>query len=264
VNDSKPCARCGGEPRVSSQAYCAQCLRQYKRDRTLKIATKNPLKCVSCGGMFVRIRSRQTVCSEKCRATRAAPRPKQSQLCVWCDVSYLPKRMSSRFCSMRCYEKWRYATVRSQPDFLESRTDYLTSYAALNRDALRAKSKTWREANPDRHRETNRTWWHANKHNVKPSRNLPMNAAKQRKRQKRIRDQSPYYFSHYEVLARLEYWSFRCWMCQGPFEAVDHVKPLCAGGLNVPANMRPACRSCNSSKGGKWFGVQQLSLFLRG
>lgn len=43
-----------------------------------------------------------------------------------------------------------------------------------------------------------------------------------------------------------------CWMCGGPKETVDHVKPLEKGGAHMLANLKPACRSCNSSKQHAW------------
>lgn len=43
-----------------------------------------------------------------------------------------------------------------------------------------------------------------------------------------------------------------CWMCGGPKEQVDHVKPLAKGGMHVLSNLRPACGSCNRSKKDKW------------
>lgn len=43
-----------------------------------------------------------------------------------------------------------------------------------------------------------------------------------------------------------------CWMCGGEADAIDHVKPLAAGGLNCLSNMRPACTPCNSRKQAKW------------
>jgi 5-methylcytosine-specific restriction endonuclease McrA len=52
-------------------------------------------------------------------------------------------------------------------------------------------------------------------------------------------------------------------MCSGPFEHVDHVKPIAKGGLNVLSNMRPACGSCNSAKRAKWFGVAELHRFSK-
>jgi 5-methylcytosine-specific restriction endonuclease McrA len=53
-------------------------------------------------------------------------------------------------------------------------------------------------------------------------------------------------------LARFALWGNRCWMCGAAASAGDHVKPLCKGGSNWPANIRPACISCNARKGRKW------------
>ncbi len=43
----------------------------------------------------------------------------------------------------------------------------------------------------------------------------------------------------------------RCYICGGPGREVDHVIPLANGGRHMPANIRPACRSCNSRKGNR-------------
>lgn len=43
-----------------------------------------------------------------------------------------------------------------------------------------------------------------------------------------------------------------CWMCGDEPDTVDHVKPLAKGGAHMLANLRPACKSCNSSKGATW------------
>lgn len=47
-----------------------------------------------------------------------------------------------------------------------------------------------------------------------------------------------------------------CWMCGGEWNTVDHVKPTVKGGPHILANLRPACRSCNSSKNATWRGVR--------
>jgi len=44
----------------------------------------------------------------------------------------------------------------------------------------------------------------------------------------------------------------KCWVCGCEAEAIDHVKPLDKGGAHLPANLRPICKPCNSSKGSKW------------
>lgn len=43
-----------------------------------------------------------------------------------------------------------------------------------------------------------------------------------------------------------------CWMCGGPKECTDHVKAVGIGGWDALSNIRPACRSCNSSKAFRW------------
>lgn len=48
--------------------------------------------------------------------------------------------------------------------------------------------------------------------------------------------------------ARWDYYGGRCWMCGCEAEGMDHVIALSSGGSNWPANLRPACASCNASK----------------
>lgn len=50
-------------------------------------------------------------------------------------------------------------------------------------------------------------------------------------------------------------WAFYgglCWICHSPAVEFDHVKPLSVGGSNWPANLRPACRTCNARKNDSW------------
>ena len=55
-----------------------------------------------------------------------------------------------------------------------------------------------------------------------------------------------------QVQARIAMWGFRCYVCGAPWQEVDHVKPIAAGGSNWPANLRPICLSCNRRKGCRW------------
>jgi 5-methylcytosine-specific restriction endonuclease McrA len=50
--------------------------------------------------------------------------------------------------------------------------------------------------------------------------------------------------------ARWDYYAGKCWMCGDLASEMDHVIPLTLGGPSWPSNLRPACRSCNASKGG--------------
>ncbi len=54
------------------------------------------------------------------------------------------------------------------------------------------------------------------------------------------------------MAAKISYWGQRCWICRGPYNAIDHVKPVFAGGAHMLSNLRPICITCNSSKGHKW------------
>ncbi len=44
-------------------------------------------------------------------------------------------------------------------------------------------------------------------------------------------------------------WGSSCAYCGGHADTLDHVRPLAHGGQTVPANLIPACRCCNYSKG---------------
>jgi 5-methylcytosine-specific restriction endonuclease McrA len=54
-----------------------------------------------------------------------------------------------------------------------------------------------------------------------------------------------------QLAARISYYGNRCAYCGAAYESVDHVIPLARGGSNWPANLRPACGFCNSSKADK-------------
>lgn len=59
-------------------------------------------------------------------------------------------------------------------------------------------------------------------------------------------------FAASELKAKMSYWGDKCWVCGGPAEAIDHVKPVSRGGPHMLANFRPICRLCNSRKSNIW------------
>src|ERR1035438_2863686 len=65
---------------------------------------------------------------------------------------------------------------------------------------------------------------------------------------------------HLRIIARIVYFGGRCWMCGGHYELMDHV---ISGGPDVPANMRPACASCNNAKSNRWTHTPTLKLQLK-
>lgn len=53
------------------------------------------------------------------------------------------------------------------------------------------------------------------------------------------------------IAARWAMFGGRCYICEAQAVETDHVIPLATGGLHVPANLRPVCRSCNAQKGAR-------------
>ena len=46
-------------------------------------------------------------------------------------------------------------------------------------------------------------------------------------------------------------WGDQCYICGGPVQHIEHVKPRKRGGGDTFANLRPSCAKCNLSKGAK-------------
>ena len=61
------------------------------------------------------------------------------------------------------------------------------------------------------------------------------------------------------IAGRWAMWGGRCYICGAPATATDHVIPLARGGTHWPANLRPICTRCNSSKGIHW-PIEQIKL----
>lgn len=83
------------------------------------------------------------------------------------------------------------------------------------------------------------------------------------RRRARVADAYVADYTQEQVQARMDYWGNKCWMCGGAFECIDHVKPIKKGGKDCPANFRPACKSCNSQKSARWYGVSGLHTFVK-
>lgn len=66
---------------------------------------------------------------------------------------------------------------------------------------------------------------------------------------------APGFCSAEQLKARFEFYGDRCAYCGAPAESADHVIALSRGGSNWPANIRPCCTPCNSSKRNKTLSV---------
>jgi len=72
-------------------------------------------------------------------------------------------------------------------------------------------------------------------------------------RRRRLLERAQGHATAAQIAARVAFYGGLCWICRtAPYTAIDHVKPLAVGGSNWPANLRPACTSCNARKGAQW------------
>lgn len=104
-------------------------------------------------------------------------------------------------------------------------------------------NKAWQEANPERYRAITRRA-----------------GANRRARQRSV---LVIPFTREQLDSRLQAFGYRCWMCGGNYEHLDHVKPFKANGPHILANLRPACSACNTAKSGRWYGSSELHQFIK-
>lgn len=105
--------------------------------------------------------------------------------------------------------------------------------------ANRRRVAEYRQRHPDRARDTIRRWRESGGSAAAADRRraLKLGAAGDATAQDRRQ--------------RWDYYGGQCWICGGAAATTDHVVALTRGGCNWPANLRPACKSCNSRKGTK-------------
>jgi 5-methylcytosine-specific restriction endonuclease McrA len=149
------------------------------------------------------------------------------------------------------YEANREATAARIKDYYEA-----------NRESVAARNKAYREANPEAVAARRKAYYEANREAV-AARNKAYREANREAvaaysaiRQGRIRA-TKYGGQHIEhtpeqFLAKMSYYGNKCWICAGPWEHSDHMKPLKRKGPNMLANWRPSCKDCNLRKQDMW------------
>lgn len=105
-----------------------------------------------------------------------------------------------------------------------------------------AKSASWVKANPDGRKQIVHRYYLKNKLYYK------LKCAERAAKLKQVTIQK---FSKLEFEQRMSVFGFKCAYCNGPFEHIDHLKPLIKGGIHCLSNLRPACKKCNLSKNKK-------------
>lgn len=128
----------------------------------------------------------------------------------------------------------------------EENRDRLREDRKKNREKKREYNKKYREANS---RVSSRKVREYNKKYNEENRDKKSVVEARRRARKAAVLTIP--FTSEQLAARLSMYP-GCWMCGGPKEGSDHVKPLAKGGAHILANLRPACKPCNSKKKDKW------------
>lgn len=122
-----------------------------------------------------------------------------------------------------------------------TKLDYNRRYYEANREELLERKRRYYEENRDEVREQNRRYREANQEKRYEN---------NRRRRARKLDALHVPFTDSELAARLSMFA-GCWMCGEEAGTVDHLIPIARGGPHCLSNLRPACGSCNSSKGAK-------------
>jgi len=117
--------------------------------------------------------------------------------------------------------------------------------ARANPEPNRVRAKQWVIDHPEEAAERGRKWRRDNPEQYK----IQSIVCAERRRIREV--EASGFFTQFQLEARIAYWGWKCWLCGDPWEAIDHVIPISKGGSNWPANLRPACKSCNSRKGSK-------------
>lgn len=190
---------------------------------------------------------------------RAQRRACRSCLNVQQNERRAASRETAREQGRRSYYKHHASNLERMSDYSKANRESLREkqreYTSTRRDYINARERE-RYANDSSGRlALNKQWRERNKEAWRAAHRIFM-----ARRNKQISGAG---ISQARIHARMAAFGYRCWMCHGPFEHLDHVKPLAAGGPHLLANLRPACADCNRAKGSKWFGVNGLGAFVR-
>ena len=152
-------------------------------------------------------------------------------------------------------------------------------WRAENEDARKEHQRRYREVHPEKDKQDKRDWYLANVEHARAQKRAHSKRRYEIDRETEIARVRQYlatpegkashlraahrrralnsegHYTETQLQARIDFYGRRCYLCGCDWDAlssfdktIDHVIPLSRGGTNWPANLRPACRSCNSSK----------------
>lgn len=144
--------------------------------------------------------------------------------------------------------------------YRDNREKYIsnaTSYYENNKDSGRYKDST------RLHYKNNKAKYAASQKAYRENNKDKVNASRQKRRAMVANAAGS--FTPLDWRSRLDYYGGKCVYC-GSTEniEIEHRIPLSRGGTNFPANLVPACKSCNCSKGTKTEKEFKQHLALKG
>lgn len=155
---------------------------------------------------------------------------------------------------LKKFAAWRAAN----PDKVKANND--RSYRE-GREKIRAQQNARRRSNPEQYRARDAAYYAANRSRFEsyrkrykvenPERWRAAMAAGRLRYEAAKRTATIQEFSGAELAQRVSVFGDRCAYCAGPFEHLDHLKPIARGGPHCLANFRPACAACNHRKRAK-------------
>ena len=213
------CARCGINERRTSHSYCAACGREYQQWWAMN--NKESRSAASKRAALKRMvtdpdkeRNRQRLVANKYRAAHR-----------------------ERY--LATVREWR----RKNPDKVR---EAKARYRAKNRASIRAYDAQRRRCNSE-WRAPVRRWEERNPDLVRQAKLV--REARRRARKKGVMVGT---VTRILIEQRFSMFGWRCWVCGGVSDSIDHVKPLARGGAHILANLRPVCGPCNARKADRW------------
>ncbi len=158
------------------------------------------------------------------------------------------KRLADAEAYARNKQKWapgRRAYYQANRDVYIARA---TAQYERDRDAGKVRAREWALANTERRREI-RQASAARAYSINPE---PKRETWRRRHAAIRRGCAVYPFTPAQLAAKVEFWGSQCWICRGPYDSIDHVKPLAKRGPHMLANLRPICTPCNTRKRDRW------------
>jgi 5-methylcytosine-specific restriction endonuclease McrA len=146
---------------------------------------------------------------------------------------------------------------RAKPSNKEKTAEYNKDYYVQNSEKIKERTKSWAENNKDKKRASDSRYSLENRSKLRENhkRWMAENPEKGREylnRRRALSASCDGNFTATQWQARLDYYGGQCVYCGSEDKIeIEHRIPLSRGGTNWPANLVPACKSCNCKKSTK-------------